>query len=171
MVGQALASRIFRRSLSLVTFSNLSIRLSPMVVCLSISSQAPFTQASRENSFTRCPRGMYSCTRKRLKVNSFPKSKVRDALTTPSSVAQYVSGSPSATFHGIKFPGITSHLTCFNVCFPGQVRGQVAPGSLPPSSLAAPHPFRGSIPVCPPESSTERRHSFQWSGSRYPPGA
>ena len=69
-------------------------RLYPMVVVSSFWLTGFHCLPSRystTNFFTRCPRGIYSCSMMRFIFCGFLKENVMSAVVTPSAVAQYVS--------------------------------------------------------------------------------
>src|SRR5674476_1476925 len=103
MTGQLFESVILKRTFVAFTLGNRRIRLYPIVVAFATSFQFPSTRASMVKAFTRCPRRIYSCTRKRLNKVGLPKYIVNDAFVTLSSVAQYVSCLPSITLSAPNF--------------------------------------------------------------------
>src|SRR6056297_371367 len=86
--GAALVFVIFKRNAVALTVLKRSIRLYPIVVWVSICIHFPPTLAAMENSFTRWPKGIYSCNNTLLISVGSVKSTVSDAFVTPSSVAQ-----------------------------------------------------------------------------------
>src|SRR5436190_11459132 len=88
IAGQLFEAIMFRRICVVVMLGKRRMRLYPMVVAFANSFQFPSTHASTVNDFTRWPKRIYSCTKKRLNLVGLRKSIVNEAVFTWSSVAQ-----------------------------------------------------------------------------------